>query len=257
MADYTAKRIDDMEAVRGVFRRARIELGVSSFGISIQDHAPDAGMYPDHAEPDQEEVYLALRGSGEIDIQGERVPLDASTIVRVGPRTRHKVQPGPEGIRLLALGGIPGEPYQPPDMAKIEIDGEGAPDPDYTVRRFEEMEATFGGGMLKARAELGVTAFGIQVLQFPPNNNRYPEHDHGESGQEEVYVTLSGEAEIEVDGELVRLDPEVIVRVGPEAKRKITTGENPARILALGATAGEAFEPTRFTELGEPDPLDQ
>ena len=33
MADYTAKRIDDMEAIRGRFVKARAELGVSAFVI--------------------------------------------------------------------------------------------------------------------------------------------------------------------------------------------------------------------------------
>jgi mannose-6-phosphate isomerase-like protein (cupin superfamily) len=255
VSDYTAMRIDEMEAVNGVFRRARVELGVSSFGMSVQDHSADAEIYPDHAEPDQEEVYFALRGGGEIDIQGERVALDPSVMVRVGPRTRHKVHPGPEGIRLLALGGIPGRAYQPPDMSQIEIDGAGAAQPDYTVKRIEEMETTLGGGMRKARAELGVSSFGIQVLEFPPNADRFPEHDHAESGQEEVYLGLSGEAEIEVDGDKVPLGPEVVVRVGPQARRKIRTGDSPARLIALGAVPGAAFEATGFTELGEPDPL--
>jgi len=255
MSDHTTMRIDEMEAVNGVFRRAAAELGVSSFGMSVQDHAADSGVYPDHAEPDQEEVYLALRGSGELDVQGERLPLDPRVMVRVGARTRHKVHPGPDGIRLLALGAIPGRPYERPDMSKIEIDGEGAAEPDYTVKRIDEMEATFGGGMRKARAELGVSSFGLQVLDLPPNADRYPEHDHAESGQEEVYLVMSGEAEIEVDGEKVPLGPDTMVRVGPAAKRKIRTADSPTRILAIGAVPGAKFQATGFTELGEPDPL--
>ena len=54
---------------------------------------------------------------------------------------------------------------------------------DVTVKRTEEFEPTFGGGMLKARAGLGVTSFGMQVLRFPPNATRYPEHDHASDGR--------------------------------------------------------------------------
>jgi mannose-6-phosphate isomerase-like protein (cupin superfamily) len=257
VSDYTAKRIEDIEAIRGVFRRVRDAIGVSSFGINILDYPPNAEFSPDHAEPEQEEVYVTLRGAGEIDVQGERVELDPEVIIRVGAGTRHKMLPGPEGMRVLALGGVPGKPYEPPDMSRIAIDGEGAENPDYTVRRFEEMERTLGGGMLRARAELGVTSFGIQVIELPAGETRYPEHDHSGNGQEEVYLALDGEAEIELDGERVRLDPETIVRVGPAPRRRIVTGEKPARIVALGATPNAVYEPIWFTELGAPDPLDR
>lgn len=255
MSDFTAKRFDEMEAKRGVFRRAAAELGVTSFGMSVQDHPAGSDHYPDHAEPDQEEVYLALSGSGEIDIQGARVPLDTSVFVRVGAGTRHKVLPGPQGLRLLALGGIPGQPYQPPDFSKIEIDGEGSPKADFEVKRIEEMEAIYGGGFYKVRAELGLTSFGIQVFDLPPGFDRYPEHDHSEDRQEEVYIPLSGEAELAIDGETVRLEPGMAVRIAAGTKRKIVTGESPIRVLALGGVPGEAYQVKRFTELGEPDPL--
>ncbi len=74
----------------------------------------------------------------------------------------------------------------------------------YTVKRIDEMEASFLGSFKRARAELGVTAFGMQVIDFPPNNDLYPEHDHAQDGQEEVYWAVSGEGEIEVEGDTTR-----------------------------------------------------
>jgi hypothetical protein len=59
----------------------------------------------------QEEVYVALRGSGTLEADGERYPIDVDHIVRVGPAVKRKITPGPDGLRLLALGGIPGEPH--------------------------------------------------------------------------------------------------------------------------------------------------
>ena len=112
------KNIDEMEAVyRGAFKRARAELGVESFGMQIIDMPPNFENYPehDHTHDDQEEVFLVMRGGGEIEIEGERFPLDDNHVARVGPETKRKVWPGPEGIRLVVLGGIPGEPYEPPD----------------------------------------------------------------------------------------------------------------------------------------------
>jgi mannose-6-phosphate isomerase-like protein (cupin superfamily) len=127
MADYTAKRIDDMEAVfRGGFKRARAELGVESFGMQVIDLPPKLDAHPehDHAESGQEEVYVVMRGGGEIEVDGERVPIDRDTIVRVGPGAKRKLWPGDEGLRVLALGGVPGKAYEPPDVTKL-----GEPDP--------------------------------------------------------------------------------------------------------------------------------
>jgi len=127
MSDYEVKKIDEMEAVYGgAFKRARAELGVSSFGMSIIDLPPSYEHYPehDHAEDGQEEVFFALRGGGEIEIDGQRFPLDADHVARVAAGTKRKVWPGSEGLRLLALGGIPGGTYEAPDVSKL-----GNPDP--------------------------------------------------------------------------------------------------------------------------------
>src|SRR5271170_6381447 len=105
---------------------------------------------------------------------------------------------------------------------------------NYTAMRIDEMEAAFGGGFVKARAELGVSSFGIQVIQLPPDAVNYPEHDHVEDAQEEVFVALKGSGWIEIDGERVDLDEDMFVRVGPGAKRKVFSGPDGLRMLALG-----------------------
>ena len=127
MSEYAVKKIDEMEAVYlGAFKRARAELGVESFGMSIIDLPADFENYPehDHAGDGQEEVFIALRGSAEIEIDGERFPLDTDHVARVSAGTKRKVWPGSDGLRLLALGGIPGQAYEAPDNSKL-----GQPDP--------------------------------------------------------------------------------------------------------------------------------
>jgi mannose-6-phosphate isomerase-like protein (cupin superfamily) len=126
---------------------------------------------------------------------------------------------------------------------------------DYTAKRIDEMDAGYGGAFKRVRAELGVTAFGVQVLDLPPNLEQFPEHDHAASRQEEVFVTMRGSGWIDVDGERVELDPDTIVRVGPEARRKIYTGGEGMRILALGGTPGAVYEPPEATKIGAPDPV--
>jgi mannose-6-phosphate isomerase-like protein (cupin superfamily) len=127
MGEYAVKKIDEMEAVYlGAFKRARAELGVESFGLQVIDLPPDFENYPehDHAEDGQEEVFMALRGGGEIEIEGERVPLSPEHMVRVAAGTKRKVWPGAEGMRMVIVGGVPGAVYEPPDVSKL-----GEPDP--------------------------------------------------------------------------------------------------------------------------------
>ena len=128
----------------------------------------------------------------------------------------------------------------------------------YTVKKIDDMEAIYGGGFKRARAELGVESFGMQILDLPPNmTDQYPAHDHSDDGQEEVYLVLRGAAEIEIDGEAHQLDPETMVRVGPGVMRRLRTGSAGARVLALGGCTGKAYEAPNVTELGTPDPLAQ
>ena len=97
---------------------------------------------------------------------------------------------------------------------------------DYAVKRIDDMEAIYGGAFKRARAELGIESFGIQVIDMPPNADQYPEHDHAEDGQEEVYIALSGGGEIEIDGERFPLDTETMVRVSSGTKRKLWPGDD-------------------------------
>ncbi len=120
---------------------------------------------------------------------------------------------------------------------------------NYTAKHIDEMEAAFGGGLKKARAELGVESFGMQVVDLPPNYTDYPEHDHASDGQEEVYSVLRGSGELDVEGERVALSSDVLVRVGPGIKRKVFSGPEGLRLLALGGVPGSAYEIPEFTQL--------
>ena len=55
---------------------------------------------------------MALSGSGWIEIEGERVELDAETFVRVAADAKRKVYAGPEGLRMLVIGGCAGRALQ-------------------------------------------------------------------------------------------------------------------------------------------------
>jgi mannose-6-phosphate isomerase-like protein (cupin superfamily) len=120
---------------------------------------------------------------------------------------------------------------------------------DYTAKRIQDMQAGFGGGFVKARAELGVTAFGMQVIQLPPGFENYPEHDHAETGQEEVFVTLSGSGWMDIEGDRVEMEPQTLIRVGAATKRKVFPGPDGLRMLAIGGCPGEGYKIVAATEL--------
>jgi Cupin domain. len=121
---------------------------------------------------------------------------------------------------------------------------------DVTVKRLEEFDAIFGGGMRRVRAGLGVTSFGMQVMELPPDFSTYPSHDHSHDAQEEVYLTLGGRATLQVGEEQFDLEPGVFARVGPGQQRKLLTGDDGARILVLGGMPGRVYEPPEWTEEG-------
>jgi len=129
---------------------------------------------------------------------------------------------------------------------------------DYTVKHFDQMESILGGSFLRARAALGASSFGMQVLQLPAGGGDfYPNHDHADTGQEEVYVVLSGDADFEIEGEpeRVHVGPEMAIRVGATTHRRIHPGPAGVRILAIAGVPGGVYSPPPFTELGGPDPV--
>src|SRR5829696_7676653 len=90
-----------------------------------------------------------------------------------------------------------------------------------TVASIDEMEPINGGVARRARATLGVTAWGMQVLTLPPNWDGYPLHNHAadafDPNQEEVYIPISGSATLaagEERREAGRVRPAVVDGAG-------------------------------------------
>ena len=69
-------------------------------------------------------------------------------------------------------------------------------------------------------------------------------------------MVLSGRATLTAGGEDHELVPGVFARVGPLEARKISTGDDGARVLAIGASPGQVYVAPEYTEEGAPDPID-
>lgn len=131
--------------------------------------------------------------------------------------------------------------------------------PDVTLASIDEMETIYDGIARRARATLGVSAWGMQVMTLPANWDGYPDHSHDaateEVGQEEVYIPLEGSALLRAGDESYELRPGIMVRVGPEQRRQILPGDEGIRFIALGGVPGTAYSPSPWTELGGPLPV--
>ena len=109
------------------------------------------------------------------------------------------------------------------------------------VLHIDDVEGLHGGVFKRVGSTLGVTAFGLNVEQFPQGSEHYPDHDHSKDGQEEVYVILAGRATLTIDGEphLMRQGSVALVPAGHS--RRFTMPDGDVQILAIGGVPGTAF----------------
>jgi mannose-6-phosphate isomerase-like protein (cupin superfamily) len=99
-------RIVDVASFEGRRKPVGRTLEVRAFGINQFDSSPEQAGF-EQAGSGQEEVYVALAGSGEIRIGSESVPLAPGRYVLVPPGVRRQVIAGSEGLSYLAVGGVP------------------------------------------------------------------------------------------------------------------------------------------------------
>ena len=115
-------------------------------------------------------------------------------------------------------------------MAKEPIKGEG-----WTVSSIEDLGE--GPGFRKVRSALGVTEFGVNAIVLPPG---YTSRRHYHERQQELYLVLSGEIELELDGDKHKLGPGGLARVDPSTVRSLrnTSESVEAVYFCVGGAGG-------------------
>jgi mannose-6-phosphate isomerase-like protein (cupin superfamily) len=118
-AGYSGRSIEELPTLwDGFAKLVRAGLDITAFGANIMDLPPDYSTTAhDESESGQQELYVALGGSGSVDVDGTSVPLDADHLVRVDAGTARVLSSGPEGLRVLCIGGVPGAAYEAPDWS--------------------------------------------------------------------------------------------------------------------------------------------
>ena len=127
---YVGSRYDEMpDKWDGFARLVRPALGISAFGVNLMQLPPNYETEAhDERDTGQEELYVALAGSGAVVVDDghARLPLDPERAVRVGPLTSRTLSSGGDGLRVLIVGGVPGRPYVAPEWSGVSVAG----DPD-------------------------------------------------------------------------------------------------------------------------------
>jgi len=93
-----------------------------------------------------------------------------------------------------------------------------------------------GPGFRKIRRALGVTAFGVNAIVFPPGFEGFI---HYHETQDELYFVHSGTARVEVDGEERLLTPGGLVHVESTTPRRVSNaGDDDLIVLVVGGKNG-------------------
>ena len=91
-------------------------------------------------------------------------------------------------------------------------------------------------GFRKARKPLGVTAFGVNVIVYPPGGAGI---DHYHDVQDELYFVHAGTARFEVGGEERILGPGGLCHVESTTRRKVSNaGDDDLVLLIVGGKGG-------------------
>jgi len=113
--------IDDLESIavgeRGLqWRPVRSRFGIRAFGTNAYTAEVGNEIVEEHTERtnSHEEMYVVVSGRATFTLDGEEVDAPTGTIVHIPePSVRRKAVAAEPETRVLAVGGKPGEAFQP------------------------------------------------------------------------------------------------------------------------------------------------
>ena len=110
------------------------------------------------------------------------------------------------------------------------------------VKHLDELEHPWPQWIL-ARKGLGVRSFGINVCELQPGE-QITEHDETGRAQEEVFVTLAGNATLVVDGTESPMPEGTFARLDPEPRRYVVNHSNDVvHMLIVSAPVTSGYKP--------------
>ena len=118
MSAYSVGRLDEIPVLGdgGIpCRPVRHHFGLTSFGLNAWTGvaAGDRILYEHDEANDAEELYLVHTGRATFELDGDRVDAAAGTFVFAPPGVKRTAFAEEPGTTVLAIGGRPGEAWQP------------------------------------------------------------------------------------------------------------------------------------------------
>ncbi len=129
-------------------------------------------------------------------------------------------------------------------MSKAPVTGDG-----WAVSSLAELGE--GPGFRKIRGPLGVTAFGVNAIVYPP---QYEGFFHYHDEQDELYFVHRGTGRFEADGETHEVGPGGLVHVESTTPRRVSNA-SPDEALVLLVVGGKDGYVGRDGQLVNPDDL--
>jgi quercetin dioxygenase-like cupin family protein len=105
----------------------------------------------------------------------------------------------------------------------------------YAFSSIDELGESYG--FRKVRKPLGITAFGVNAIVYPPS---YEGFHHFHDTQDELYFVHAGVARVEVEGEERILEPGGLFHVESTTPRKVSNAsdEDDLVLLVVGGKDG-------------------
>ena len=155
------EEIEEITDGRCPWRPVRKHFGIMSFGINAWT-APNAGdrIINEHDEDgEHEELYIVQRGRATFELDGERIDAPAGTFVFADPGVKRTAFAEEPGTTLIALGGTPGQAFEPngwevwAPIHALYLDG-----------KYDEA-ADRGVGLIEANPEFADVAYNVACCE--------------------------------------------------------------------------------------------
>jgi len=115
----------------------------------------------------------------------------------------------------------------------------------YTACHLDEIAAEKWPYWAPIRHHFDVRSFGINAWRGTDGDKVIKRHTEEESGQEELYIVLSGRATFTVGGDDIEAPAGTLIYIrDPQAERVGFAKQDGTVVLSLGAAAGTAYEPS-------------
>ena len=118
MSKYEVAHLDQIDETndgRSPWRPVRHHFGITSFGVNAwTGHNAGDRIINEHDEADEnEELYFVHQGRARFELDGEQVDAPAGALVFARPGVKRTAFAEEPETTILALGGTPGQAYEP------------------------------------------------------------------------------------------------------------------------------------------------